>query len=113
GTSSTGAATSGTGSTGGSTGTGSGSPGSPGGSTTGSGVTVGATVGTGADKLVLTISEDRYAGGGGTADANGDANFVVLVDGKQIGGTLTATAMHSQGQTETFTVEGNFGTGNH
>lgn len=76
-------------------------------------VTNGGTVGTGTDKLVLSISEDRYANGDGKSDANGDATFVVLVDGKQIGGTLTATAMHSQGLTQLFTVLGNFDTGTH
>lgn len=82
------------------------------GSGTGS-VLNGGTVGSGADKLVLNISEDRYANGDGRSDANGDSRFIVLVDGKQIGGTLTVTAMHSQGQTERFTFLGNFGPGNH
>lgn len=79
----------------------------------GGSISNGDTIGTGADTLVLSISEDRYANGDGSSDSNGDATFVVLVDGQQVGGTLTATAMHAQGQTEQFTVLGNFGPGNH
>ncbi|HEY7580440.1 MAG TPA: carbohydrate-binding domain-containing protein, partial [Acetobacteraceae bacterium] len=115
GTSTTGG-TGSTGSTGSTTGSSSPPTGSTGntgstGSSTGAGTP--ATVGTGADQLVLHISEDRYANHDTTSDANGDATFVVLVDGKQIGGTLSATAMHSLHQTQPFTVKGNFGTGTH
>ena len=60
------------------------------------------TVGAGSDSIVLDISEDAYLG---------DAQFTISVNGQQIGGTLTATALHGDGQTEAFTVLGNFGTG--
>ncbi len=71
------------------------------------------TVGSGADKLVLSISEDAY---------QGDAQFTVSVDGKQIGGTLTAHAAHgaagytkagSAAQNDLITVLGDFGPGAH
>ena len=70
-------------------------------------------VGTGPDSIVLRISEDAYANGDGTSDAQGDAVFTVSVDGKQIGGTLTATASHSAGQEQSFTINGSFGGGDH
>jgi hypothetical protein len=111
---------------GGSTSTGGGSSSSGGGSTStgggssdgntggnGGGTTSGTSVGSGPDTLVLDISEDRYANGDGTSDASGDSTFVVFIDGKQFGGTFTATAMHAQGQTEPFTFKGYFGPGNH
>lgn len=62
------------------------------------------TVGSGADSLVLKISQDPY---------NGSAQYVVRVDGKQIGGTLTAGAAHSSGQDDAITVKGDFGSGAH
>src|SRR5206468_351785 len=46
---------------------------------------VATSVGTGPDKLVLNISQDAY---------QGDAQYTVSVDGKQVGGTLTAHAAH-------------------
>ncbi len=62
------------------------------------------TVGSGGDKLVLKISQDAY---------QGSAQFVVSVDGKQVGGTLTASALHASGQADTVTVLGNWAAGNH
>ncbi|MBL6458882.1 family 16 glycosylhydrolase [Belnapia sp. T6] len=62
------------------------------------------TVGTGADSLVIKLSEDAY---------NGDAQYTVSVDGKQVGGTLTASALHSSGQSDTLTLHGNWGAGAH
>ncbi len=62
--------------------------------------------GTGSDTLVLSISEDAYANGDGTSDANGDAAFTVSVDGKQLAGTFYATASHSAGASQNFTLQG-------
>lgn len=61
-------------------------------------------VGSGPDTLVLNMAEDPYAG---------DAQFTVAVDGQQIGGTQTTSAIVSQGQQQEFDVSGNFGAGNH
>ncbi len=62
------------------------------------------TVGSGADKLVLQVAEDAW---------QGDAQFTIAVDGKQIGGTLTASASHAAGQSQSVTVLGSFGAGSH
>ena len=62
------------------------------------------TVGTGPDQLVLLLTEDPYGG---------DAQYTVSVDGKQVGGTLTATANRGSGQQDTLTVDGKWATGNH
>ena len=61
-------------------------------------------VGSGSDHLDLGISEDAY---------RGDAQYTVSVDGKQVGGTLTAKASHAAGQTDRLTVNGNWGAGTH
>ena len=55
------------------------------------------TTGSGSDTLVLSISEDAYLG---------NAQFTVSVDGKQIGGTLTATASHVTAAKQNFTFKG-------
>ncbi len=60
------------------------------------------TVGSGPDSMTVTLSEDAYLG---------NAQFTISVDGVQIGGVQTATALHDAGQTQTFTLHGNFGTG--
>nr|WP_294560659.1 carbohydrate-binding domain-containing protein [uncultured Rhodopila sp.] len=65
-------------------------------------VSGGNTVGSGSDTLVLHICETAY---------QGDAEFTVSVDGVQVGGILTATTLQSSGQTETFKVLGNWGSG--
>ena len=62
------------------------------------------TIGSGSDTLALQIAEDAY---------QGNAQFTVSVDGVQIGGTQTATALQSSGATQTFNVQGNFGAGSH
>jgi hypothetical protein len=62
------------------------------------------TVGSGADSLVLRINEDAW---------DGDAQYVVKVDGRQIGGTLTASALHSSGQYDTVTIKGDWAAGSH
>ena len=45
--------------------------------------------GTGADSLILKISQDAY---------QGNAQYTVSVDGKQVGGTFTASASHAAKQ---------------
>jgi beta-glucanase (GH16 family) len=50
--------------------------------------------------IVLHVAEDAW---------NGDAQFKVLVDGQQVGGTYTATTLHSSGQWQDFTITGDFG----
>ena len=62
---------------------------------------------------MLSISEDAYANGDGTSDANGDAAFTVSVDGKQLAGTFYATASHSAGASQNFTLKGNWAPGAH
>lgn len=64
----------------------------------------GTSYGSGSDSLVLKISQDAY---------NGNAQYTVSVDGKQIGGTLTASASHALGQSDTVTFKGDWGPGTH
>ena len=61
-------------------------------------------LGTGSSSIVVNLSEDAFAG---------DATFTVAVDGTQIGGVQAATASHSLGQTQTFTLHGDFAPGSH
>ena len=61
-------------------------------------------VGAGGDDLVLTVAEQAWTG---------DAQFIVSVDGRQIGGVLTATAAAATGSTEAIHILGNFGGGGH
>ena len=63
------------------------------------------TTGSGSDTLVLDMSEDAY---------KGDAQFTVSVDGKQLGGTFTATAARTAaGASQSFAFKGDFGSGQH
>ena len=62
------------------------------------------TVGTGPETMVLNLSEDAY---------RGDAQFVLTVDGKQVGPAQSVTALHGAGQSEAFTFQGNWGAGSH
>ena len=64
------------------------------------------TIGSGDDTLALTISEDP---------GESNAQFTVLVDGQQIGGTQTvnAAALQASGLAQTFDVNGNFSAGSH
>ncbi|WP_207415353.1 carbohydrate-binding domain-containing protein [Roseomonas haemaphysalidis] len=62
------------------------------------------TVGAGPDSLVLKVSEQAW---------NGDAQFTVKVDGKQVGDVFTARADHAAGVSDTFTLKGNWGAGAH
>lgn len=57
-----------------------------------------------ADGLTLRVSEDAW---------QGDAQFVVLVDGHQVGDVQTAHASHASGQWDTVTLPGSFGPGPH
>ncbi|MCO6415459.1 PQQ-dependent sugar dehydrogenase, partial [Siccirubricoccus sp. KC 17139] len=78
---------------------GTGGGGNPGGGTGGT-----TTIGSGTDSLVLKISQDAW---------NGSAQYRISVDGVQIGGILTATALHGSGASDTITVLGNWATGAH
>ncbi len=62
------------------------------------------TLGSGAHALVLKISQDAY---------QGSAQYTVAVDGVQVGGTQTASALRGRGQDDTVTVKGDWGGGNH
>ena len=62
------------------------------------------TLGTGPDTLVLRVSQDAY---------QGSAEYTVSVDGRQIGGVQTATALRSAGQSDTVNVLGDFAPGGH
>jgi hypothetical protein len=52
------------------------------------------------DTLSLYMSEDAY---------NGDAQFTVSVNGAQVGGTMTASALHATGDSNVFILTGNWG----
>ncbi len=56
------------------------------------------------DVLVLNVSADSW---------NGSPQFVVSVDGKQLGGTQTATMAHADGQTQNVSLSGAVGVGVH
>jgi hypothetical protein len=56
------------------------------------------------DKLAIVLSEDAY---------QGNAQFIAKMDGKQLGAAQSVTALHSAGQTQTFTFSGSWGTGTH
>ena len=56
------------------------------------------------DTLVLNLAEDAY---------QGDAQAIVTLDGKAVGGTVTVTALHNQGKSQTITFTGKWGTGAH
>jgi hypothetical protein len=62
------------------------------------------TIGTGSDSIVMKVSQDAY---------NGNCQYIVSVDGKQIGTTLTASASHAAGASDTITVKGDWGAGAH
>ncbi len=67
-------------------------------------------IGAGSDALILQMSEDPD---GPAGVAGTDAEFTVNVDGQQIGGLQTVTALHALGQHETFTFKGNYAPGPH
>jgi beta-glucanase (GH16 family) len=74
---------------------------SPDGANTAPGATTGSS---GNGTIVLHVSEDAF---------NGDAKFTVAVDGQQVGDIQTATAIHSSGQWQDITINGNFDNGPH
>jgi hypothetical protein len=55
-------------------------------------------------KITIDVSEDAY---------QGDAQFTVSVDGTQVGGTLTATALHASSDSSVFSLTGNWAAGAH
>ena len=60
------------------------------------------TIGTGADSLVLKLTQQPYLG---------SAQYTVAVDGVQVGGTLTAVALRNSGNQDTITVKGDWAAG--
>jgi Ca-dependent carbohydrate-binding module xylan-binding len=56
------------------------------------------------DQLVLALSEDAY---------QGDAQFIVKMDGTQLGTAQSVTALNSAGKTQDFTFSGTWGAGAH
>jgi parallel beta-helix repeat protein len=60
--------------------------------------------GSGPDTLVLEISQDAY---------QDSAQYTVSVDGVKQGGTFTASAWHSAGQSDTLTIKGDWAVGTH
>ncbi len=54
--------------------------------------------------LVLRLSGDAY---------QGNAKFTITLDGTQVGDTLSTTAVHAAGETQTFTIAGSFAAGPH
>lgn len=62
------------------------------------------TIGSGADTLVLRLSQDAY---------QGSAQFTVAIDGQQVGDVLTASALHSSGTSDTVNVLANLSPGQH
>ena len=59
--------------------------------------------GSGAASLLLRVSQDAW---------HGSAQYTVAVDGVQVGGTLTATALHGSGS-DSVTLHGTWGSGSH
>ena len=57
-------------------------------------------IGTGPDEIRLMISQDWF---------NGSVQYRVFVDGKQVGGTFTASALKSLAQADTVIIRGDFG----
>jgi hypothetical protein len=60
--------------------------------------------GSGPDTLVLKINQDAW---------QGSAQYTVKVDGVQIGGVFTASALRSSGQFDTLTLKGDWKPGAH
>lgn len=61
--------------------------------------------GTGKDTLVVKVTQDLFTGG--------NAQYTVAVDGVQVGGTFTASAVRMTGQQDTLTLHGNWAPGSH
>ncbi len=60
------------------------------------------TLGTGSDALVVRLTQDAY---------QGPAQYTVSLDGTQLGGVQTATALRGSGASDTLTVRGEFAPG--
>lgn len=58
----------------------------------------------GQDVIRLGVSADSWAG---------DPHFLILVDGKQVGGTRSTAASHAAGRSEILDIRGDFGDGPH
>ena len=56
------------------------------------------------DTLVVSLSEDAW---------QGDAQCVITVDGKTVGGTVTVTASHAKGASQLVALSGQWGPGAH
>jgi hypothetical protein len=56
------------------------------------------------DTLVVQVSEDAWA-------YHPNAQFALTVDGKQVGEARSVTALHAQGQSDTFSFTGDFSQG--
>ena len=65
---------------------------------------VNTTIGSGSDSLELKITQDAY---------QGDSQYAIYVDGKQIGATLTAKALHGSGEADSLQVNGDWAAGSH
>ena len=65
---------------------------------------VNTTIGSGSDSLELKITQDAY---------QGDSQYAIYVDGKQIGATLTASALHGSGEADSLQVKGDWAAGSH
>ena len=56
------------------------------------------------DTLKLSLSEDAW---------QGDAQAIITIDGKTVGATVTVTALHNQGKSQSMTLSGQWGPGAH
>jgi hypothetical protein len=61
--------------------------------------------GTGTDTIVLKLNQDYLTGD--------NAKFTVSVDGKQVGGTFSTSAVRFTGEQDVLTLSGNWGAGQH
>ena len=62
------------------------------------------TIGSGPDAVVLQVNQDAY---------QGDAQYIIRIDGVPVDGTLTASALRASGTYDTVTVLGDFTPGPH
>ena len=60
--------------------------------------------GTGSDTLVLKLSQQAW---------HGSAKYTVSVDGKQVGGTFTASSNHDLGRSDSLTLKGDWAAGSY
>jgi hypothetical protein len=62
------------------------------------------TIGSGPNNITLNVAEDAW---------QGDAQFTIQVDGTQVGGVETASALNSTGDSEIFSLAGKWAPGTH